>query len=80
MIWSNILCTAALANKHPKPKYNEEQWKKLHEYWAHPLFMRVRPCGYVIAILAMLCIIAPVFSTNWVRYDVFKETNFTYSK
>lgn len=69
-----------VAIEHGKPKYTDEQWRRLHEYWAHPLFKKMRPVGFVIAVVAMLVIIAPVANTRWVKYTIYKEANFTYGK
>mgnify|MGYP001795039546 CR=1 FL=1 len=75
-----LVITVRLSYDQIREKYTDEEWRGLHEYWAHPLFKRVRPCGFLLGIIAIIAVIPPVVSTNWVKYEIYEQVNFTYSK
>ena len=68
------------ATKTAKDRYTEAQWQKLHEYWGHPLFQKSRPLGYLVCLAAIIIAIPPLISTNWIKLEVQKPVNYTYSK
>ena len=68
------------ATKTAKDRYTEAQWQKLHEYWGHPLFQKSRPLGYFVCLAAIIIAIPPLISTNWIKLEVQKPVNYTYSK
>ena len=68
------------ATKTAKDRDTEAQWQKLHEYWGHPLFQKSRPLGYLVCLAAIFIAIPPLISTNWIKLEVQKPVNYTYSK